>query len=313
MSDHNQPTTPSGDDRPTVLLPDEAPRVPAHLLRLLAALTAPAPQATASPGPPARAELAGWAREEVVAAHAALLAEIHDVDFHNYVDGGDWLHCGLPVEQIAEQVLHLADRITQAAADARATIAAATARRDWLASGRLLRCVGCGDVIDPSWQEWRVCRGHAEHDWCHYDDPAAEDQHRGWTVEEAEDEAYSQDRIRSGGPYPGDVVEVTYPGRPRPVTAVWETDPDHPDGPGRARIDTSGHILAPDGTTSPVPGHETPDLLDLTAATGIRIVYTAEDLQDDADDTDGDRVGCDDAGLDGVGRDGVGGGRGEGR
>ena len=295
MSDHDQPTpttspdatTIPAEDRPVTLVPDEAARVPAHLLHLLAALTGPAPEPTANPDPGARAEMADWARDDIIDAHAVLLGEIHDIDFHNYADGGDWLYSGQPVEQIAEQALHLAERVTQAAADARARIGAATARRAWLTSGRPLRCAGCGEVIDPSVGDWRVCRGAAEHDWCHYDDdPATEDDQRRWTVEDAEDDAYSEDRIRSGGPYPGDVIEVTYPGTGHPITAIWETDPDQPAGPGRARIDTSGHLLHPDGTTSPVPGHETPDLLDLTTATGIRIIHTREDLQDDADPGD---------------------------
>jgi hypothetical protein len=275
---------PRPDDRPTVMVTDEATLVPAHLLHLLAALTAPAPEGTANPDPSSRAELADWARDDIIDAHAVLLGEIHDIDFHNYADGGDWLYSGQPVEQIAEQALHLAERLTQAAADARATIAAATARRDWLTSARPLRCLGCGEVIDPSLGDWRVCRGTAEHDWCHHeDDPATEDNQRRWTAEDAEDDAYSEDRIRSGGPYPGDVIEVTYPGTGHPITAIWESDPDQPDGPGRARIDTSGRIVSPDGTTSPVPGHETPDLLDLAGATGIRIIHTREELQDEAD------------------------------
>lgn len=283
------PATPDHDapgDRPIMPVTDEAALVPAHLL---AALTAPAPEGTANPDPAARAEMAGGARDEVIDAHAVLLGEIHDIDFHNYADGGDWFYSGQPVEQITEQALHLAERVTQAACDARATIAAATARRDWLTSGRSLRCLGCGEVIDPSLGEWRVCRGTAEHDWCHHDDLATEDLHRAATVELAEYDAHSEDRIRSGGPYPGDVIEVTYPDRSLPITAIWETDPDHPERGGRARIDTSGHILHPDGTTSPVPGHENPDLLDLTGATGLRITWWE-------DTPDGDHFPVDDNG-----------------
>ena len=285
MSDQPTPATRTAptDDRPVTLVPDEATLVPAHLL---AALAAPAPEGTANPDPAARAEMADWARDDIIDAHAVLLGEIHDIDFHNYADGGDWLYSGQPVEQIAEQALHLAERLTQAATDARARIAAATARRVWLTCGRPLRCAGCGEVIDPSLGDWRVCRGAAEHDWCHHDQPTMEDDQRGWTVEEAEDEAYSEDRIRSGGPYPGDVIEVTYPGTGHPIRAIWEADHADPHGPGRARIDTSGLIVSPDGSTGPVPGHETPDLLDLTGATSIRIIHTREDLQDDPDPGD---------------------------
>lgn len=293
MSDHDQHATPAArpDDRPMVLLPDEAALVPAHLL---SALLAPGPEGTADPDPAARAAMADWARDDVIEAHAALLGELHDIDFHNYADGcRDWYYSGRSVEQIATDAVDLAERARQVADQAQAAVTAAVARRDWLRSGRPLRCLGCGEVIDPSGEPWRVCRGFAEHDWCHHDQPNAEDDQRGWTVEEAEGDAYSEDRLRSGGPYPGDVVEVTYPGPSHPhpsvgrgralVTAIWETDPANPDGPGRARIDTSGLILAPDGSTPPAPGHETPNLLDLTGATSIRIIHTSEDLQDEAD------------------------------
>lgn len=61
MSDQPTPAT-CPDDRPITLLTDEAPLVPAHLLPLLAALTAPAPEETANPDPAARDDAADpWA------------------------------------------------------------------------------------------------------------------------------------------------------------------------------------------------------------------------------------------------------------
>ena len=178
------------------------PTGPGAPARLLAALIDPGSAGTADPDPVRRAELAEACRGEAIAAHARLLAEVHDID----ADPA-WLYAGQPTETVIAQALDLAGRVRDAAAVAVATITAASARRTWLATGRLLRCAGGGDTIDPTAQAWQVCRGLAEHTECHEEDPATEDRQRTNTIAVAEDAAHSEDRLRCGRPYPGDLPD----------------------------------------------------------------------------------------------------------
>jgi hypothetical protein len=191
------------------------------------------------------------ARDDVVQAHAELLEQIHD-------GGMEWFYRDRSLEAVAEQALDLADRVHRAATTAQVAIAAAMARRAWLASGGLLRCLGCGEAIDPTWDAWQVCRGLPEHDTCHNDDQSVEDTDRAFTLDEDVHDAYCEHRMRTGGPRDGDLVEVTHPGG-RTTQAVWVTGAD---GTPTGRADSH------DG--APVD-------LGLATAIGVRVVELAAD------------------------------------
>ena len=186
-----------------------------------------------------RHDVASWTRRDVMEVAAVLLGQVHDIDFHHYSDGAaDWLY-DLPTEAAAEMFLDLTDRLTSAAQAAATAVRASLARREWLLTGRPLRCLACDESIDPTLDEWLVCRGHAEHTVCHLDDVAAEDADRTFTLTEAERAAYLEDRNRAGQPHHNDLVEVTYPDG-RTVEAIWQITPD-----GRATARTDEYRGAP--------------------------------------------------------------------
>ena len=203
-----------------------------------------------------RQDVAAWTRRDVMEAAAVLLGQVHDIDFHHYSDGATaWLY-DLPTEDAAQMFLDLTDRLTTTAQAAATAVRASLARREWLLTGRPLRCLACDEGIDPTLEERRVCRGAAEHAVCHLEDTKAEDADRAFTVTEAERAAHLEERNRTGGPRPNDLVDLIYPDGHR-VEAIWEITPD---GQGAARA------------------HEyRGGLLDLTGVVRIEIVDLAED------------------------------------
>ena len=178
-----------------------------------------------------RRDLAGWTRRDVMEAAAVLLSQVHDVDVHHYSDGPPaWLY-DQPTEDAAQTVLALTDHLTTTAQAAATAVRASLARRDWLLTGRPLRCLACDEGIDPTLEERRVCRGAAEHAVCHLEDTKAEDADRAFTVTEAERAAHLEERNRTGGPRPNDLVDLIYPDG-HTIEAIWEATPD---GRGAAR------------------------------------------------------------------------------
>lgn len=230
-----------------------------------------------TPTDKARQAVAGWTHDDVFEASAVLLGEIHDIDFHHYSDGYSWLD-GYTTDEAAQTTLDLADRLTTAAQTAATTIRASLARRDWLLSGARLHCLNCDEPINPRDDEWQVCRGLAEHTWCHAEDPEAEDADRRFTIGEAEHAAYLEERARTGGPRPGDLVELHYPDG-HTLRAVWETVPDADGGShGAARADEYRG-----------------DLIDLADVVRIEIDQLAEDagtILPDGSPVEADWIAC---------------------
>jgi hypothetical protein len=114
-----------------------------------------------------------------------------------------------PLDSVIGAVQDVIAGVRELAQDAEDALTGAVAQYEWLAGGGPLRCVSCGRDIDPERYVWLIADGLPEHDICHQYDPALRARNRAATVAEYEHQAYCEDRIRSGGPRPGDVVEVT--------------------------------------------------------------------------------------------------------
>jgi hypothetical protein len=166
-------------------------------------------------------------REKVLMAGHDLLSGLNDITFHN---GGESLafevtHYGL--EYVAENLRSIAERAQRSAATTIEALQQAEAGHAWMTSACAMRCANCGDSIDIEADEWRICRGWAEHTWCHLPNtrfpnatPEDEDADRASVIEEDEYAAYCIDRELAGGPWHGDSVELTFPDG-RKVQGTW--------------------------------------------------------------------------------------------
>ena len=76
-------------------------------------------------------------QDDVAVVGAALLGEVHDIDFHYWTDEWTDLFTADSPAAAAEEILALADRLEQAARQARTALD--TARRWWEAAERIAR------------------------------------------------------------------------------------------------------------------------------------------------------------------------------
>jgi hypothetical protein len=167
-------------------------------------------------------------REQVLAAGYDLLSSLHDITFHQ----GDGQDLAVEATQdgiayMVENLRHIAERAQSIATTTLESLQQAEAVRTWIVSAGPRWCANCGELIDVEYGEVRICRGRAEHEWCHLPNtrfPNAteqdEDRDRAYVIEDAEQAAYCEDRERSGGPRHDDHVTVTFPDGRR-VEGAW--------------------------------------------------------------------------------------------
>ena len=82
-----------------------------------------------------------------------------------------------------------------------------------------------------------MCDGWAEHGSCHIDNSDQEASARAITIEEDEYEANCQQRMHTGGPRHGDLVQVTYRDG-RTLQGSWDTSMGRT---GQLLADETGH------------------------------------------------------------------------
>lgn len=157
----------------------------------------------------AREEAHETARLEILDAAGILLSEVQGIGLHYCgYDPDGWLRTR-PLDTVIGAVQDVIAGVRELARDAEDALTGAVAQYEWLVGGGPLRCVSCGRDIDPERYVWLIADGLPEHDICDQYDPALRARNRAATVAEDEHQAYCEDRIRSGGQRPGDVVEVT--------------------------------------------------------------------------------------------------------
>lgn len=175
-------------------------------------------------------------RDDYMAAYAEnahlaageFFAELRDAIRHYPVDEGFYVleHYHEGLEPAVQDVLDRVRHLQGVAARAVHELEQALARRTWLTSRAPLRCGNCGDAIDLTYDDWRVCGGWAEHETCHEVDPDAEAQARAMTVDDDEYDAWCR-YWTEAGPRDGDSVALTLPNG-ESVAGIWQQ------GPGQA-------------------------------------------------------------------------------
>ena len=161
-------------------------------------------------------------REKVLVAGYELLSNLNDITFHNSGDSLAFEATQYGLTYMVENLRSIAERAQRIATATLEDLHQAEAGHAWLASIGPKQCANCGRPIDIEIDEWQICRNQAEHTWCHRPDATEqdEDSDRASVIEEAEYEAYCQDRERSGGPVHGDEVALTLPDG-RKVEGTW--------------------------------------------------------------------------------------------
>jgi hypothetical protein len=161
-------------------------------------------------------------REQVLMAGYGLLSELHDIDFHNSGESLGFEATEYGITFMVDNLRDIAERAQKAATAALEALHQAEAVHTWLVSASPRWCANCGEEIDVEYGEVRICRGRAEHEWCHL--PTAteqdEDRDRACVIEEAEYTAYCENRERTGGPRHDDHVTLTFPDG-RKVEGAW--------------------------------------------------------------------------------------------
>jgi hypothetical protein len=161
-------------------------------------------------------------RERVLMAGYDLLSELHDIDFHNSGESLGFEATEYGITFVVANLRTIAERAQKAATAALEALHQAEAVHTWLVSAGPRWCANCGEAIDVEFGEVRICRGRAEHEWCHLPNATEqdEDSDRENVLEEDEYTAYCEDRERSGGPRHDDQVTLTFPDG-RTVEGAW--------------------------------------------------------------------------------------------
>lgn len=161
-------------------------------------------------------------REQVLMAGYDLLSELHDIDFHNSGESLGFEATEYGMAFVVENLRTIAERAQATATAALEALHQAEAVHTWLVSAGPRWCANCGEAIDTEFGEVRICRGRAEHEWCHLPNATEqdEDRDRACVIEEAEYTAYCENRERTGGPRHDDHVTLTFPDGST-VEGIW--------------------------------------------------------------------------------------------
>lgn len=161
-------------------------------------------------------------REQVLMAGYDFLSDLRAITYHQSGDGLAFMASTYGLDCVVEELQSLADRVQAIGTAATQSLAQAIARWGWAMAGRVKWCANCGGNIEAASSEWQICRGLPEHIWCHLPNATSEDEDRdrAGVLNEAEEVAYCEDRMRNGGPHHGDSVELTFPDG-RQVQGAW--------------------------------------------------------------------------------------------